>query len=80
MHLPFPIELLQVRQEFGSPGGLVNQELGSPADLVNQEFGSPSPCSAVTVGQCERSAAEAGVSGGGGGFASELCKALCIPV
>ena len=44
------------------------------------------PCSAVRGGQCwsmlvnvgqgERSAARAGLSGGGGGFASELCKGL----
>ena len=35
------MEVPQVRQEFGSPAGLVNQEFGSPVDLVNQEFGSP---------------------------------------
>ena len=46
-HLPFPMEVPQVRQEFGSPAGLVNQEFGSPVDLVNQEFGSP----AVLVNQ-----------------------------
>ena len=41
------MEVPQVRQEFGSPAGLVNQEFGSPVDLVNQEFGSP----AVLVNQ-----------------------------
>ena len=37
----FSMKVPQVRQEFGSPAGLVNQEFGSPVDLVNQEFGSP---------------------------------------
>ena len=37
----------QVKQEFGSPAGLVNQEFGSPVGLVNQEFGSPAVLSAV---------------------------------
>ena len=31
----------------------------------------------VKVGRGKRSAAEAGLSGGGGGFASEPCKVLC---
>ena len=31
----------QVRQEFGSPVGLVSQELGSPTGLVKQGFGLP---------------------------------------
>jgi len=37
----FSAQLLQVRQEFGSPAGLVNQELGSPTGLVKQGFGLP---------------------------------------
>ncbi len=50
----------QVKQEFGSPAGLVNQEFGSPVGLVNQEFGSPAVLSDIFSGIVGRSAAEAG--------------------
>ena len=44
----------QVRQEFGSPVGLVNQELGSPTGLVKQGFGLPAALAAVEGKVCGR--------------------------
>ena len=46
---------------------MVNQELGSPADLVNQNL-------VCLAGVCGRGWPQ----GRGGGFASELCKALAL--
>ena len=42
--------------------------------------GQKSPFSVVNLGKCERFAAEAGSSGGGGGFASELCKEFVLSI
>ena len=67
----------QVKQEFGSPAALVNQEFGSPVGLVKQEWFTRALFRGnfwsrwVKVGQGERFAARAGLSGGRGGFASE---------